>query len=483
MDIQKFLSSNRSMVCAPAGYGKTYTIAQCVAANTSGLPLLILTHTNAGVHSIRKKIKDTKADNSMFELSTICGFEEWLVSYYVKNKTVIPTQSDDSYYQTIQDLAIKVAKTNVVQKVLSLRFSHILIDEFQDCSCNQLQFIEVIGRQIPVHVLGDHLQSIYGFKDIMVDMNGEECQCYAENIQTLETPWRWNNVGNANLGQELHSIRESLMSNECIDLRRMRHVKFCCYPKKDKYVPRSDYSKTLWHVANYHNDSVILLAPVDEQYYYRVKLVQRYNFLNVLESVDDNDFYEYALAIDKLTSLNAFQHICGIALKCMQKDPIKQYVKDDGNIKNVRKAELQDTARSFRQRKHTLETNFSQAEILATFEFLENLPEMRIYRRSIMKDLKSAIKKAIQNHSSVYEAMRDLHNRRKRMGWPVLSKYVGTSLLTKGLEFDHVIILDAHKFTDARKFYVAITRGCKSVTIISEKPTIVCGGDYSLAWQ
>ena len=44
-------------------------------------------------------------------------------------------------------------------------------------------------------------------------------------------------------------------------------------------------------------------------------------------------------------------------------------------------------------------------------------------------------------------------------------KLIGTTLLVKGLEYDHAVILDADAL-DAKDLYVAMTRGSKSLTII-----------------
>lgn len=44
-------------------------------------------------------------------------------------------------------------------------------------------------------------------------------------------------------------------------------------------------------------------------------------------------------------------------------------------------------------------------------------------------------------------------------------KLIGTTLLVKGLEYDHAVILDADGL-NAKDLYVAMTRGSKSLTII-----------------
>ena len=49
-----FISRKESLLIAPAGCGKTYTIAECLRY-TEGLHL-ILTHTHAGVASLKEKM-------------------------------------------------------------------------------------------------------------------------------------------------------------------------------------------------------------------------------------------------------------------------------------------------------------------------------------------------------------------------------------------------------------------------------------------
>lgn len=48
---------------------------------------------------------------------------------------------------------------------------------------------------------------------------------------------------------------------------------------------------------------------------------------------------------------------------------------------------------------------------------------------------------------------------------------IGTILLVKGLEFDHAIVLEADSLSK-KELYVALTRGAKSLTIVSSSPTL-----------
>ena len=44
---------------------------------------------------------------------------------------------------------------------------------------------------------------------------------------------------------------------------------------------------------------------------------------------------------------------------------------------------------------------------------------------------------------------------------------IGTTLLTKGLEYDMVVIANSEELKDRNNFYVAISRACKKLYILS----------------
>ena len=55
MNYKAFVDGKKTLLIAPAGYGKTHTIVQCL--NYASGKQLILTHTHAGVASIKEKVK------------------------------------------------------------------------------------------------------------------------------------------------------------------------------------------------------------------------------------------------------------------------------------------------------------------------------------------------------------------------------------------------------------------------------------------
>lgn len=476
MNRQKFLNDFRSMVIAPAGYGKTYTIAKCVSENPMPLPILVLTHTNAGVASLKSKMDSLHITSSNYILSTICGYTEVLVNSFVLDKTLVLPRTNTNYYHTINELATKVTKAAPFQKFIKLKYSHIIVDEFQDCSTLQLDFIYALSRAIPLHVLGDNLQSIYGFKgEKIVDMLGTECKQLHSNVQYLDTAWRWNNVGKKGLASDLSKIRQNLLSGSIINLEDYNNIRHLICGENEKFHRGKEltrYERLLLDVRRCNNDeSILLIHPLSEAIVARQKIIKRYQFLTLLEAVDDKLFYESARLIDSSDgNSSCFRTLIAILHSIATTSGLLKLVHKDGELVKARSKDNIIKVDFWSKIKGQLDGRLESW--YTVLDSLSNIKELYIYRRQIFNDLKKAIIEAINKHCTVEEAMNLIHNRRKHVGRFVPNKCLGTTLLTKGLEFDHVILLDAHKIIDKNNFYVAITRGCKSLTIISETKTL-----------
>ena len=70
------------------------------------------------------------------------------------------------------------------------------------------------------------------------------------------------------------------------------------------------------------------------------------------------------------------------------------------------------------------------------------------------------------SNTTVLEAMQNHRNTIRRMGRKLYGRCIGTTLLTKGLEFDTVIVLEAEKFKDPKNLYVAISRCTKRLIVL-----------------
>ena len=67
-----FARQERAVVVAAAGCGKTHLIAETIKY-TEGRQL-VLTHTHAGVHSIRSKLNKLGIQSRKYRVETIAGF-------------------------------------------------------------------------------------------------------------------------------------------------------------------------------------------------------------------------------------------------------------------------------------------------------------------------------------------------------------------------------------------------------------------------
>ena len=76
---------------------------------------------------------------------------------------------------------------------------------------------------------------------------------------------------------------------------------------------------------------------------------------------------------------------------------------------------------------------------------------------------------------SLEDAAWRMRERTRRRGKKLPRAIVSRTLLVKGMEFDHALILDASGLADKENFYVAVTRASRSLTIFSDDPVVTFG--------
>jgi len=504
MDYQAFVDSDKSLLVAPAGYGKTFTIVECLKHTTG--KQLILTHTHAGIAAIKENIKKTKIKSSQFCIETISSFaQKYVKAFYVGEKMPSQERSKD-YHKFVIEQAIHIFGTSPVQNILEASYSGLFVDEYQDCNINQHRMITALSNVLPTHILGDYLQGIFDFDDgvALVDF-GNDLSDF-EKYQTLGTPHRWYQEGNNKLlGDHLKTIRELLEKRQDITLEGNDHIGFHIL-KVDAAEIRdsgSDYRKWLTKlIVNPDNDpsldSLLIIVPEYKEkddngnlipkgsITSRAKLRKQIDFgnhLTLLEAIDDKLFYSIAKAADVLiTSLiNAHKPI----KKCKE-FLVKIFNKTDiNNWLTETKKNLNDE--TFINKKDVNKKRISEVFQTNIFAFIEN-PSIELLinilkssksdlkckykRQEILYSLMNALDQANLCNISVSDAMIEQRNRIRRCGRKIKGKCFGTTLLTKGLEFDTVVILDAHNFDCPKHLYVAMTRACKKLIIFTDNTTL-----------
>ena len=102
--------------------------------------------------------------------------------------------------------------------------------------------------------------------------------------------------------------------------------------------------------------------------------------------------------------------------------------------------------------------------------------DRRVYRRSAFNIMTEALKIATATpNGNLATAITGLREQRRHAGRMIPPKAVGSTLLLKGLEADHVVILDADRPDNAMSrehLYVALTRGARSINVFSRSPML-----------
>lgn len=114
------------------------------------------------------------------------------------------------------------------------------------------------------------------------------------------------------------------------------------------------------------------------------------------------------------------------------------------------------------------ETQPNVETLFHVIDFVIALPNVKCHHKEIFYAVKSCVTIIRTDEMSVFEAMKTYKSRVRHQGRTIEGCCIGTTLLTKGLEFDTVIIMNAHKFSDASSFYVAISRACKRLVFITD---------------
>jgi len=211
-----FASQSRGLGVAAAVCGKTELIARAVAENKTSRQL-VLTHTHAGVRALRDRLRLKAADPTGYCIDTIAGFSlRYAASFPVLSECNVEEPCSHEDWLNVYKAAARSLRYRHVQRVLQRSYGGLFVDEYQDCTKMQHQLIMVLAELLPVRIVGNPLQGIFGFSkdDPLVDWS---CDVYPvfNRLPDLKTPYRWRNKNEA-LGRWLTDARTLLMSGDPI---------------------------------------------------------------------------------------------------------------------------------------------------------------------------------------------------------------------------------------------------------------------------
>ncbi len=469
LDYKEFVSKEKSMLIAPAGFGKTYTISECLLYLEGKGKQLILTHTHAGVASLKNKFKQRNIPPSNYNIETITSFaQKYVLSFYV-GTDIPPQDNSKEYYPFIISKAIEIFKIQMISNVVSRSYCGLFVDEYQDCTTQQHKLISTLSVLFPTRILGDYLQGIFGFNgESLVDMQDENDMLeFTNNKYSLNQPQRWLRGNNSNLGLDLKKIRESLIKNEEINLSLFPSIEIFIFDEKDLYLPYKEYYKEITKLLKEEN--ILILHPDSTRIHPRLAFVKKFNNrLTLIESIDDKDFYKIAKLADEITTENVVSKLIELCYKLFNKTGLNDWFNAKGLIKK-KDEEKRISVGHLESIINDLKKEISYCKISIFLTKINDLQGVKCYRKELFRSFTRSLRDSYQNKITVSVAMVNDRNLTRRSGRRVMGKCIGTTLLTKGLEFDTVAIINAHKFNCPKHLYVALTRASKRLIVFTNK--------------
>ena len=456
----------RGSVTAPAGCGKTQLIADSLSQHTEKKPVLVLTHTNAGVAALRTRFQHGGVPNTAYAVSTIDGFAMRLAAKFPLraglNARVLELATPNTDYPAIRIAVRGLLQSGHVSDPIASTYSRLLVDEYQDCNGAQHGIVCSLAQTLPTCILGDPMQAIFGFRDPLVHWE-REAQVEFPPIGALQTPWRWRLAGMDALGAWLLQARAILQAGHPLDLRGA--------PDGVQWVqltPGAEVQQRLMaaRAAAPNRDGRVLVIGDSINVAGRHQLTMQTPGATSVEAVDLKDLVNFARQFD-LASPQALQRLAEFATSLMTGVGTANLLARVETIRGGR-------ARTPPTPAEAVAVSFLEAPChhasIDLLQSLANQPGARVYRPEVLHCCISALRAAGGEGGFVGAAIQ-ARERNRHLSRPLGRRAVGSTLLLKGLEADVAVILEPDRMT-AQHLYVALTRGARQVVICSLTPLL-----------
>ncbi len=463
-DYKGFVGRPKCMLIAPAGYGKTHSIVESLK-HTIGKQL-ILTHTHAGIAAVREKLKAENVSTSKYHIETINSYAQKYVLAFRPGE--LPDQKNTrTYFPAVIEKATAILLLPAIADVIRSSYAGLFVDEYQDCTASQHKLIQILSGILPTRILGDHLQGIFDFgKDSMVDLRDHvDMGGFLEKPFTLAIPWRWKKANNEQLGACLQEIRLKLENSATIDLSQHPEIETVVVPENDFFNPQnSSYKKITQHSKS---SSLLIIHPESHNLKGRIKLIRSFPFLGLLEAIDQDDFYRIAETLDLASKETMVSVIIDCCSTMFNTTGIGEWLNKTG-VKRKKTQEQRNIIQPVQELFTSLRNEKQLLQIVLCFQKISALPKIKCYRKELFTTVCRAVEEAYYENTTIIESMGNKRNQLRRIGRKVFGRCVGTTLLTKGLEFETVIVLNAHKFACPKHLYVSLTRASKKLIVFTE---------------
>ena len=447
---------------SPAGCGKTEAIVRAVGEYCKGRQL-VLTHTNAGVDALRRRFRKLEVPTSRYHVDTIAGWSWGWVRQYQENagyggSKEFPVWSD------VYPAMSRLLQKSFVSRVVCNSYAGVIVDEYQDCTVSMHKLIVGLKNLLPCRVLGDDLQGIFSFggkgnrKENTLVSWCDVKRDFKKNLGMLNKPYRWE-ADNKLLGEWLLEKRDIFRGDDEPDYKGS--------PVDAISVGRDDLRNKLYEI-NKKEGRICVIGPKPRPLSSSTTTILANLGYRILEPQDLRVLWKL---IVKLPEEPTDQERAETAMKFLS-NAHGELSEEKEFIEKFLKRELKRTPH--RQDRKALYQLYGEApffeRLLAALEYLRCRKVRRKLRESISA-LKCILEQHVESGANLESLYADEIAKRKHRSRDRAYRCVGSTLLVKGLEFDHAVIVrdvdwQEKNWGTHRDLYVALTRGCKSVTLI-----------------
>jgi UvrD/REP helicase N-terminal domain len=471
MPVDAVLKCLKGLVVAPAGCGKTHLIIKTLNVKPEN-PYLVLTHTTAGVAAIKKKLKEIGVPNFHYRVTTI---DSWAVRIAKIFPASCPVQSTIEkpgiFYPQVRRAVSNFIGAGHLSDIINASYSKLLVDEYQDCDDIQHNIVCELSKILSTVVFGDPMQAIFDFGNNTLPCWESNVQSHFPQVASLDTPWRWNNAGKHRLGQWILHVRSLLIQGNKIDLNTSPN-EVTWYPLTGNFQDDAQNRNNAQYQIRKDNpetDSILVIGdPINKQS--RYQFAKMTNGIDVVEPVDLTDVVSFANQFDANEGITLVERVLNVAGTMMT---------GIGSSKSLNRLKILIAGTNRKPPSNlelaalSLAKNNSRESILQLLDALENNPNTKVYRKVAFSALKAAVSNSIgKPDDTIHNAAKTIREQRRQYGdRRIPLRAIGSTLLLKGLEADHAMILNADIMNN-KNLYVALSRGAKSITIFSKTPTI-----------
>ncbi|PXX10803.1 DNA helicase-2/ATP-dependent DNA helicase PcrA [Paraburkholderia tropica] len=457
--VQQLLRSRTGSIEAPAGTGKTEQIA-LIAAQVPGR-WLILTHTVAGADALRRRLRKYEVSSQKAQVDTLSAWSHRFARAY-PHASGLPEDwsARGRDWSAVVRAATRLIESNAITSVLTASYDGVLIDEYQDCTANHHRLVCAISQAIRCYVFGDPLQAIFGFRnDPLADWNTQVLHQFPSG-GTLTTPHRWNQAGNPELGAWLIRQREAFAEGHFDLSGAPRCVTWA--PSATRLAARDLAATCAVRIAEGETLN-ILHTSFDEVR--RADLAKATGSTTV-EPVGGRTEREFYDALRQTTGIARVNAVLDFATSVyVGLDAAGKRRRVDSLLNNPRLVRV--PASPAEQALCVVAQGFTMLGIIDFFSCVEREQGVTLVRPELLYCVRSALRHCTENDGVELEDAAWLAaNARREPGRIIRNRSVGSCLLVKGLEFDHVVVT-ADACTSRQNWYVALTRATRTVKVLS----------------